>query len=322
MFSPGIIQYSGIKLTVNYTKVTDNLSDFPVFVNPQDIISWMTLWQAQGIRIYDSSNNEIPREIVSKDEMWFKAPSLSKTVNTTFKIVLSWWSDYSASATYGREAVRADYRVVAHDWWWVDSTGNWYDWTWYWWITIWWDSTPIGKGTYFDGSNDYVDMWTWNWNSDTVTVQFRAKSQVSWQNILFTLWDDISNNNDRLSIHLPRTDGKIYRDYWNNTYNRISWVFWKSNTMERFTLRSNGNSWVGTVWMNIFYWATNQYSWASGKNLTANKVFYIWRDDKSSNFYRKWVLWDFRVTQKYLTNDRIATEYNNQSSPSTFYSIS
>lgn len=78
---------------------------------------------------------EIPREIVSFDtvgeeaEIWIKIPTLTAGLSGTDDTVIQIHADgssadYAVTATYGRNAVWADYEVVDHAASGVDSTGN------------------------------------------------------------------------------------------------------------------------------------------------------------------------------------------------------
>ncbi|HVV39417.1 MAG TPA: DUF2341 domain-containing protein, partial [Candidatus Paceibacterota bacterium] len=102
-----VIQYAGSPTQTN----------FPVYVNLADLPAtvWSTMRSDCGdIRITSSDGStEVPREIVSCNngsktgELWFKAPSVSSGANTDFYIYYgnSGASDYATNATYGAQNV-------------------------------------------------------------------------------------------------------------------------------------------------------------------------------------------------------------------------
>lgn len=326
-------------LTIDHTKVTEDLTDFPVYVNLNDVKSGITLTEAQSIRIYDSNDNELAREIVSKDEMHFKAPSLSSSVDTTFKIVMdSISSDYWVSDTYGRNNVWTNnYIVVTHDMG-DDSTANWHDGVGYWWVQIWWASGKLWNWTYFDWTNDYVSvpdandlsfngtsndkpftmsLW-WKpaiWEQHLWLVSkfynisfdgeyvFRPRNQSNWNSIM--LYDNQGSNQiNAKGNYVISTNTRWYSAVtynWNRNYNG-------------FKLHQNGldvtssGAMAGTYTKIYNRWANLEYGATIRTNLTRKAYF-------------KWTMAEFRMSSIVRDTDRISTEYNNQSSPNTFYTI-
>ena len=114
--------------TVRAADVPSTQTDFPSYVD-LDRLGVTTLAEAQSIRVYadEAKTVEWAREIVSVDEMHVKVPSFTSTVD----IYVDWdgvRSDYAVTATYGRNAVWTDYAGVWHmqasSGSFVDSTGN------------------------------------------------------------------------------------------------------------------------------------------------------------------------------------------------------
>lgn len=146
-------------IPVTAAKVTGSHTDFPVLVKPSVItgLGSLTLAQMQSMRVYADlgKTTELAREIVSADEMWVKIPTLS-TTTTIYIDYDGVRSDYAVSATYGRNAVWADYEVVLHmesDG--TDSTGN-GDFTENGSPTYTATNAKIGKGLHFDATDDYL----------------------------------------------------------------------------------------------------------------------------------------------------------------------
>ena len=115
-----------IKVTVEYTEVDANLTDFPVYVDMSDLGSNFFSHTNSGcadVRVKESDGStEVPREIVACDttaetgELHFKASSLSSSFDTDFYIYYGTGdSDYARDATYGLENVWTnDYVGVWH----------------------------------------------------------------------------------------------------------------------------------------------------------------------------------------------------------------
>ncbi len=113
-------------ITIDAANIDDDLTDFPVYVDLADLSS--TFWSTTvdggtDIRITNSSDSELPREVVSASttletgELWFKADTISSTTDTVFKI---WYNgtttnDYARADTYGMENVWTnEYLLVYH----------------------------------------------------------------------------------------------------------------------------------------------------------------------------------------------------------------
>ena len=112
------------KITVDFTKVDANQTDFPVYVNLADLgANFFASVESVGgddggdIRVTQSDGvTELPREVVAIDtvaltgELHFEANSLSSTVNTDFYIYYgnAAATEPAASALYGSDAVWAN----------------------------------------------------------------------------------------------------------------------------------------------------------------------------------------------------------------------
>lgn len=115
------------KVTIAVTPKYSNVENFPVYVDLSHMPSefWAGVRSDCGdIRVLSSNGApEVPREIVSCDtgtdtgEMWFKAPLLSGSTDMPFYIAYGNASatDYSATETYGRNNVWSNgYAAVWH----------------------------------------------------------------------------------------------------------------------------------------------------------------------------------------------------------------
>lgn len=92
-------------------------SNMPLLLIPTDItdIGTLTTAEAESIRIYTDSGltTEVAREVLSADEIYFKAPSASSAM----EFWVDWdgvRADYAVTDTYGRNAVWTGYSYVFH----------------------------------------------------------------------------------------------------------------------------------------------------------------------------------------------------------------
>ena len=122
-------------ITIDAANIDEDLTDFPVYVDLSDLSTqfWNTVTNGGGdIRVTTDSNTEVSREVVSASttlktgELHFKAPTISSTTDTTFRI---WYNgssdDYATTSTYGAQAVWSnEYVYVSHDGGGTDSTAN------------------------------------------------------------------------------------------------------------------------------------------------------------------------------------------------------
>ena len=104
-------------IPVTAAKVAGAESNYPALVQPSLMTGWgsLTLAEAQSLRFYSDEDltTELAREVVSADEIHVKIASL-----TTLTIIYCSYdgvtADYATTATYGAEAVWADYLAVWH----------------------------------------------------------------------------------------------------------------------------------------------------------------------------------------------------------------
>ncbi len=159
-------------ITIDADNIDDDLTDFPVYVDLADLSAtfWATTPSAADtvgtdIRVTTgtSSPYEIPRELVfasstaQTGELHFKAPTISSTTDTTFRIYYNGdtTGDYATTSTYGAQSVWTEYELVLHGDSYIDSTANAYEFT----------SNgnaattttgQLGDSFVFDGTGDYL----------------------------------------------------------------------------------------------------------------------------------------------------------------------
>ena len=125
-------------ITIDHTKVAGDLTDYVGFIAPDASAGYSALYAlclegGGDIRLFKSDDTtELAREIVSfsvsaeTGEIHYRyAGTLSSSVDTAIHVYADGSSsEPSAGATYGSEAVWADYGLVSHDGGATDSTGN------------------------------------------------------------------------------------------------------------------------------------------------------------------------------------------------------
>ncbi|PIZ97837.1 MAG: hypothetical protein COX79_00735, partial [Candidatus Levybacteria bacterium CG_4_10_14_0_2_um_filter_36_16] len=117
-----------VKITVDYTKVPSNQTNFPVYVNlanlPAGFHTHVNQTDARDIRVTRADGDtELPREVVyytaasDTGELYFKANSLSNSANTDFYIYYgnAAATEPAANSTYGSQNVwDSNYLFVHH----------------------------------------------------------------------------------------------------------------------------------------------------------------------------------------------------------------
>jgi len=295
------------KLTIDNTKVSADATDFPVFVNLANLNAtfWSTVANGGGdIRIFKADGvTELAREVVScatgtsTGELHFKfTGTLSASVDTVVQIHADGVaSDYAVGATYGRNAVWTDYRVVIHGGAVTDSSGN---------------ITPTASG-----------------NSSSTTAKVGGNSTAL-------------SSGTGSEIATGSITGRTVTMWAYNTAGNTAGYFLDARTglANGWSYRDNGGGQInfGGSWSTVFL---NASSATSGVTTLANSTWgYLaykasagWTDDLffgNRHTARvtddSWVgnFDELRVTKTIdLASSWITTEYNNQNSPATFYTI-
>jgi len=118
-------------ITIDSSNIDDDLIDFPVYLDLSDLSSifWSSTPSSTGLTGTDirvttgtSSPYEIPRELVfasstlETGELHFKAPLISSTTDTSFRIYFNGTTtgDYASTTTNGAQNVWSDYDAVWH----------------------------------------------------------------------------------------------------------------------------------------------------------------------------------------------------------------
>ena len=315
--------------TVQSGQVPSTQTNFPVYVD-LSALGITTLADAQSVRVYSDSSKttELAREIVSASEMHVLVPSLT----TTFTIYVSWNgtdSDYAVTATYGRNAVWSNYKAVWHmdaaSTVLVDSTGN---------TSLAKEGYPtlgaaaIGNGIHFNGSSTAYDTNTQNVIGTSVaafTFQYwmkqdsvLAKNIVTFQSpdntSAYSLFSQTTTTSAMRFAFRNNAGALVYFDtagtfsigsfyQFHHTYDGSTMRTYMDGVVDVNTASQTGVYNGGaTDWTII---AANRRN-GSIKDGPLLEVFNGYLDE-------------IRVLTNTLSADWITTEYNNQSSPSTFW---
>ena len=318
-----------IELKIDHTKVTGNLSNFPVYINLANLPSefWDAVNSTNGgdIRITNKSGTQLPREIVSftdsgssgTGELHFLADSLSSASDSIFYIYVgnpSITHDYLDTDPYGAQAVWVDYVFVSHDGARTDSSPN--------------PSVPIETGSV--GTVAGIMGEAANYSVGTVyfthtTPKMKISGAGTWQ-----FWggkDSVVFSGDSYSSFHYRLQHWVWgnnscacfagrNDYYYNP-------FIGDNNLHHHVALVNTANPLGSLQFYLDSQARAK-AYASGG---ANTITF--KNDKFEFGYSSWdallgtgILDEVRVKAAYLSVDQIITEYNNQKFPSTFYYFS
>lgn len=325
-------------ITIDHTKVAADLTDFPVLVIANGDAGWAELYnvaaEAGGdIRVFKSDGvTELPREIVSfsvsaeTGEIHIKyTGTLSSTVDTDIQIHADGVSgDYAVSATYGRNAVWNDFIFVSHDGGGTDSTGN---------------ITPTGFGSVSAGNVAGKVGVATSYNGTTQYYSLGNNSILRPSNITLSTW--VYQN----SWEPTGYSGLIVQSISSSPYGGYSLSTGPTSDKSiGFTANFSG-SWNGVsasrtdafngTWKHLVGTSsgTTRYIYENGSvaasgvisgsivyaSSTANT--FINRNEGSGNAIISGNLDEIRITSSSRSTSWVNTEYNNQSAPSTFYSV-
>ena len=326
-----------IPVTIDSTKVSADLTDFPVYVDLSDLgTDFFSNVKTDGsdIRVTkDDGTTEVPREVVAIDtgsstgELHFKADgTLSSSTDTIFYIYYGNASatEPAVTATYGRNNVWVDYDNVYHlneeptsATAIIDSTGN-------------YDSTVIdgtmtasdlvtvqvGNGLDFDGSNDRIRAGSSN-ILNNITCQAWARYDGGSQGLFFAQDGQGTNNrkwymqatSSAFYVNVFESSSPLVRKNYNvatsaNTLQMYHFTY----TVDTLKLYINGSLTTPTKTFDptLTSLENTTIDTSIGTNLASN-----WWDG---------VIDEARISSVVRSDDWISTEYNNQNSASTFYS--
>lgn len=338
-------------LTIQASKVSGDLSNFPVLLTQDNLPSAMfdsdsgagALNGGGDIRFIDSSGNQLPCEVVSfvtdpdpangTAEIWVKVPSISSLVNTDIYVYYNKAGETQPApdSTYGSENVwNSTYKLISHDGGLTDSTSNSNDGNAQGGITSGGATGQIGAGTTYDGNNDNfeVNSLVSDVSSDTVgTISAWAKVLNNAVGKAIVCFGD-TDANTFLTFRVDSSELLVAA-----LRNAGTWQ-WATDTNVAVTT----DSWIhlavvqdgseailyvnGTAPAQGFFISTDKTVWISGisAGLDNARIGCENRDSDGDDLFFYGDLDEVRVSSTNLNSDWISAEFNNQDDPSTFVS--
>lgn len=306
------------KSTVNAAKIPSTQTNFPSYVDLSRM-GITTLAQAQSLRTYadEAKLVEQPREIVSATEGHVKIASLTST-SDLYGDYDGIRSDYATTATYGAEAVWADYLLVSHNGGGDDSTSGSNNGVAYGGVVSGDSVGKIGDATDYNGSGDYfrvnsiplningrISVSAWINNDETPSgQQYPWESGSTSDSIAFTI--SARRNSSNMDMYTIRNNGSVYGITGQSGVSTSNWhqINQIIDTSDSMSMYIDG--------------AFKSSTSIAGITLRLNEYINIGADRANG---RKWngLIDEFRVSEVEFSADRIETEYNNQSSENTFW---
>ncbi len=319
-----------VKITVDNTKVDADLTDFPVYVNLNNLPStFFDIVLSNGTDIKVTTSDEetnCPRELVAIDtvadtgELWFKAPTLNNATDTVFYI---YYGKAAGGETNNTATWETNFKAVYHN---SDATTSTVS-----------DSTSnantgnktgagepveaagkIGKAQTFDGTNDRITAT----DSTSINAAFTGDFTVSmWFKTAATLTDKVIwKRTDNLKgymqlSHYPTAGTfRLYDgsggdlDALDTTATNLNNDAWRYVAAQR-----SGDT------LNFFVDGAASGTRTRVAGTSADSNLFIGFDGTSR--FIAMALDEFRVAATARAVTWINTEYNNQNSPSTFYTV-
>ncbi|MGR3504917.1 MAG: hypothetical protein ACU0B7_03490 [Paracoccaceae bacterium] len=327
-----------LDITIDHTKVAADLTDFPVLVVPADSPDWDALYAvATGsggdIRAFKAGGTvELPREIVSfsidlkTGEIHIKyTGTLSSTVDTVIELYADGVSaDYAVGATYGRNNVWGDYQFVHH---WEDVSG-----------TTATDSAGNSNATLnanlTQTASGYIESGITNTSNVANSGANTAYNGTPTSGFHLTTWAKSSAWNP---LGTTGTFVKVLFEKYrpSNTYfvgaraSGLNWTIFSSGgvrTDHSYTVTNSLDVWDkwDMVWDGsnaIIYKNGSLVASRAQASIQSNTSFTGVGQSAGGDFVWNGFMDESRHTLNgtFRNANWITTEYNNQSSPSTFY---
>ena len=332
-------------ITIDHTKVPGDLTDYVGLIVPDGSAGYSALYAlclegGGDIRLFKSDDStELAREVVSfsvsaeTGELHYRyTGTLSSSVDTDIHVYADGSSsDYAVGATYGRNAVWSDYDAV-----WhlkegsgntrLDSTGN-NDLT---------DNqtvpnvaAQIGDGAELNGSSEYLEIsdaaQTGLEGQSNLTVDFWLKSDSLSSDIYWLSKDQRGTSNRSFIVGAFTVSGS--QNFAFAAYTSGSGIFSQStaHNMTTGTSYKLNYVWNGTTGNIEFF--KDGVSQGSETNRTGSidntpsPVYLGAGAGFGGERFHDGMLDEMRMHSGVRSTNWITTEYNNQNSPSTFYSV-
>jgi hypothetical protein len=327
------------KLTILAENIDENLEDFPVYVNLNNLgTEFFNSTQNNGgdIRITNSTGTEeLPRELVFCDigneqgELHFKA-NLSNTYDNVFYIYYgnASASDYDDTNPMGSNLVWSNnFFFVSHNGGGSDSSGKNTNQDIQGGVEINGIGGELGKATSFDGSNDYIEY------------PYNSSTDVDY--ITMAVWlkkSPVAGGNSQAIIQKPYTSHNAPYYNFDFTYVNNSLLYYDvtiNNAWSQVSMETNLSS---TEWeyFVMSYDGSYRKVYKNGGQLSSsiNPIGVLNKYAtplgiagfpnlaKSSSYLYKGAIDEIRLSSIARSQEWIETEHANQSSPNDFYTIS
>ena len=324
-----------VKITIQNGKVDADLTNFPVYVNlanlPAGFHTNVNQTDARDIRVTRADGTtECAREIVSyvaasdTGELHFLADALANATDTDFYIYYgnSGATEPAADATYGSQNVWSDYAAVLHmtaagNATQPDSTANGNDFT------------PnnmesgdkiAGKLTYalsLDGSDEYLTKSSAIVSAPAFTLSAWVKTSNSAAQAIVSVGSNTSGTRNILGLFTKYTTTRniatIARAAGGTSYYAYSPDYSTTDFFLSHAVFAATNN--RTIYQN----GGNSGNDTTSVTPTGIDYTYIGKASAEQTTYFTGSLSEVRIRASVLTATWISTEYNNQSSPATFY---
>lgn len=312
-----------VKIVVDHTKVAENVSNFPVYIDLSSMeSSFFNAVQAQGNDIRVTSGDgvtEVASEVVAINttnrtgELHFKAPSLSATVSSEFYI---YYNNPSAAA-YPRTHALGSQNVWTNGYvgaWHFgtnsnvieDSTANLNNGTPYGVSHV--SGTVMGSGYSFDGVNDYINI------GNTPSLNLTGPMTIcTWSNVdVASAFNELFSKGD--VQYVLKVNGVGRYEFKAGDQFFLSDVTVPTSTWRHVCGRYNGST------TSMLVDASLQSGGMSVGSVTATSApVYMGSNAQHPSRFMKGTLSEVRVSNVFRSNGWVATEFANQSSPNTFY---
>ena len=332
-------------ITIDHTKVPGDLTDYVGLIVPDGSAGYSALYAlclegGGDIRLFKSDDTtELAREIVTfsvtdeTGEIHYRyTGTLSSSVDTAIHVYADGSSsDYAVGATYGRNAVWADYELVLHlgetanntSAGYVDSTGNGHNGTGNSMALAAGGSPPFGgNAARFDGSADWIDVAinSLSFTAFTYSVWAKQTSATLTNASPITYWG--GGYTPFLGYYFDNSSNKYEAFTWPNgsTNTRITDSVDPDNELNNWQamhITDTGSAQAAyrdAVSKGTTSHTTGTYSAFGSINIARNST------DQPTRFLTGFVK-EIRLKSSSDSNNAITTEYNNQNSYSTFYSV-
>ena len=315
------------QISIDYMKVVADLADFPVLISLPSDADLAADAQSDGDDILFTSSNGITKlshEIESFNgttgnlTAWVKVPSLSSLTDTD---IYMYYGNASASNQQNVTGTwDSSYVMVQHL---QETSGSHYDSTQYGnngtaSVTVQGSATGKMDGAdQFNGTNNYVEVATSNWNAGSGTVELWGYATVLSDHRYFFGHTTVPAYANRIQLYTNTVDGNLALGL-GDAHDRNTFIQALAiNTWYHIVLTWDGSAYV--VYVDGVSKANGPYTGLS----TIYSFADIGNDGNASERTEAFdgILDEVRVSNTVRTAAWIETSYNNQSDPSTFYSM-